>query len=141
MDTSFFVALSFVDDEYHGRAVALFPEIVKGDYGKPVCTSYAVLCETVAIIQRNCGGVDKKRRACKIAYSLFNIVEEFKIELSCVDLDIYGAAKALYIQMDGNLDFVDALIVVFSRINKIEYIASFDGDYDQFAGEGIRRLC
>ena len=48
--------------------------------------------------------------------------------------------QKLYEERRGFLDFVDTLNVAYLRNTNVNQIVSFDGDYDQFSGEGIVRI-
>jgi len=140
LDTSLFVALVFIDDEYHDRAIDLVRQVVKGVHGRPVQTTTAVIIETAAIIHRKTKGVGKRERACQKVRRIFDLIEGYKIELNILEKELVNHARQLYGERNGYLDFVDTLNVTYLRVNNVKKIVSFDTDYDQFSSEGIVRI-
>ena len=141
LDTGLFVALVFTDDEYHDRAIELVKQLIKGDYGRPLQTSFAVVIETAGMIHRKSTGSGKEQRAFEKVSKIFSFIEGYKIELNFLAEDWMEHAKRLYEERKGFLDFVDALNIAYLRNNNVNQIISFDSDYDQFTGEGIIRIC
>ena len=141
LDTGLFVALVYTDDEYHERAIALTEELIKGDYGKPIQTSSAVVIETAAFVHRKSRGSGKEQRAFEKVSKIFSFIEGYRIELNLLTDNWIEQAKQLYEERMGFLDFVDTLNVAYLRNNNVNQIVSFDSDYDQFSGEGIVRIC
>ena len=141
MDTGFFVALVYVDDEYHERAIELTNQLIKGDFGRPLQTSFAVVIETAAMIHARSSGSGKEERAFEKVTKIFSFIEGYRIELNSLDPDWFEQARQLYQERRGFLDFIDTLNVAFLRGNNVGQIASFDSDYDQFSSEGIVRIC
>ena len=137
LDTSLFVALLYTDDNQHDRAIELVKRLIKGDFGKPLHTSSAVVIETTAIIQRNSRGPVRGEMLRRI----LTFINGYRIDLNFLVKDWIEQATRLYEERTGSLDFVDTLNVTFLRKSNVNQIVSFDGDYDQFSGEGIIRIC
>lgn len=141
LDTGLFIALAYVDDDHHDRAIQLTNEMIGGNFGKPLQTSSAVITETAAVIHRKSSGLGKEQRACEKISKIFSFIEGYKIGVIFMSEDWFGQAKRLYQERKGFLDFVDTLNVTFLRNNNVNQIVSFDSHYDQFASEGIVRIC
>lgn len=140
LDTGLFVALVFLDDEHHSRAIELAEQLIKGDFGRPIQTSSAVFIETAAMIHSRSSGPRKEERAFEKIRRIFSFIEGYKIELILLTEDWVERARKLYEERRGHLDFVDTINVAYLRNNNVNQIVSFDGDYDQFSGEGIIRI-
>lgn len=140
MDTSLFVALVYIDDEFHDRAIELAERLIRGDFGRPLQTSSAVVVETAAMIHSRSKGSGKEERAFEKVSKIFTFIEGYKIEINLLTTDWLEKAKKLYEERRGFLDIVDTLNVAYLRNTNVNQIVSFDGDYDQFSGEGIVRI-
>ena len=134
------LAAPATNDEHHERAKEIFSAIIKGEHGRPIITSLPVIIETAMFVHRKSRGPDKKDKACKRLKLIFEIIERYKIDIIDVQTEeLLRRGKELYFERNGQVDFVDA-IVVFMKLHKCSKIVSFDDDYDQFANEGITRV-
>ena len=140
IDTGLFVAVVFEDDEHYKRAGELIVELSRGNYGRPLFTSDAVFIETVGFIHKKIAGSDKDLRALSRVQQIHKLIEERHLEMLYLEEKLFKEALDLYSQRQGKLEFVDSANVVLMRSRGIRKIASFDGNYDAFAREGIERI-
>jgi len=140
IDTSLFIAIVFVDDENHWRAIQLMDELSLGRYGRPLITSDIVFVETVGLFHKKLGGPGKNLRAASKVQKLYKLIEERRLEMLYLEEKSFGECLTLYSQRQGKLDFVDSANVVLMRSKGVAKIASFDSNYDAFKKEGIERV-
>lgn len=141
LDAGLFIALVFDDDNNHQRALDLVKDLISGRFGRPLQVSVPVIIEALAMIHRKTRGSNKQLRSLEKAKFILQLLQTYRIEIHYVDEQWYRQANLLYESYGGNLDFVDALNVVYLRLNNVSQIASFDSHYDQFADEGLKRIC
>ena len=132
LDTSFIVGLVDDKDVWHIAAHALRGMIDTSDF--QTFAFDCVMTEVVSILARR---VHEKRRTTQLAALLADLRANFPTK-SIVWLypDLpgrYDEAVALVEQTDGELNFNDALIALACRERGIDYLASFDSDFDRVA--------
>jgi len=140
LDTSLFVALAFEDDQHHKRAGELVSELCRGDYGRPLFASDVVFVETACFIHNKMAGPNKDWKAFSKVRQLYDLIERSRLEILYLQERSFVEAIDLYSQHQGTVDIVDSVNVVLMRSGGITKIASFDANYDAFAGEGIERV-
>ena len=141
IDTGLFVALTFNDDDNHERARELFEGAIQGTFGKPLHISIPVIVETAAMVHRKSRGRTKRADACERVHQILRVIETYKIKIHFVNEQWKQLGIQIYLERNGQLDFVDSINVAFMRLNNCSNIISFDSDYDQFNNEGIVRIC
>lgn len=120
IDSSFLIAYNNVKDKNHERASELMPKIVSGEFGEVSVTDY-VFDETATYIAAK-QGLSKAIIVCA------NILQAN--ELIGVTKEVFDGAWELFRhQRNTNMSFTDCTNVISMRANRIEYIASFDGDF------------
>jgi len=140
VDTGLFVALVFEDDNQHKRAGELIDELSRGEHGRPLFTSDLVFSETASVIHSRIKGSNKDYRALNKVRQIKDLIQERRLEMLYLGETSFREGFDLYIQHQGRLDFVDSTNLVLMKSKRICKIASFDSNYDAFAGEGIERV-
>ena len=116
-------------DEYHEPAREIVRTIDHGDLPKAVVTNY-VVSETL--------NLTGERLGADVANGILDrLIEGTHFEIVHAPRTDFDAAQALFRQYSG-LSFVDATIAAYMEREEIDYLYSFDGDFD--AVETIRRL-
>lgn len=129
VDTSVLFAHRSARDEYHEQA----REIITGvDHGRlpTLAITDHVLAETLNLIA-NKGSHDAAAKTMDL------LIEGSHFELHHTPKIEFSSTQTLFRQY-SHLSFVDASIVAFMQRNGIEYIYSFDDDFDTV--DGITRL-
>ncbi len=132
LDTTFIVGLVDEQDLWRARALDLQIALEAHDF-KPVVFDCAIT-EVISIIARR---TYEKRRAAELTVLLQRIRARFPTH-SLVWLyqdlpSLYDEVVALVEQTGGELNFNDALIALACRERGIDYLASFDADFDRVA--------
>ncbi|MFD1635431.1 type II toxin-antitoxin system VapC family toxin (plasmid) [Haloplanus ruber] len=129
VDTGVLVGMADTDDEHHGVAMDIIRGIDHGDLPTGQVTNYIVL-ETLNWIH------NRKRHAKAVeTYERLNQSAGFEI-LHAAQKD-FPRAVELFETYDG-LSFGDATIAAYMAREDIEYLYSFDDDFDTLGG--ITRL-
>jgi len=129
VDTGVLIAMADADDHHHDRAVEIVGGIDRGALPTGHVTNY-VLLETLTWIharQRHETAGDLHRR----------LNQSGGFEIHHAAQTDFAAATELFETYDG-LAFGDATIVAYMQREGIDYLYSFDDDFD--AVDGIRRL-
>ncbi|MBI5635984.1 type II toxin-antitoxin system VapC family toxin [Candidatus Micrarchaeota archaeon] len=130
LDTSFLVALNNANDELCAEANSLLSRIEGKEFGQAYCSDY-VLTELPTVIGRRTKNAVLAKRA------LVSIANSTNITILFSSLDDFNKTIKFFCSQDG-LSFVDCSNVVLMKEHGIEYIASFDSDFDSV--KGISRL-
>lgn len=129
LDTNVLFASASARDTYHDPALTIVREIDHGTLPEAIVTNY-VLAETLNLTREKLSpDVANQLLDRLIAGAYFEIVHAPKTD--------FNAAQALFRQY-SELSFVDATIAAYMNRENIEYLYSFDGDFD--AVEWITRL-
>ena len=130
LDTTFIVGLIDDQDMWRVPALELQAALEAHDF-KPVILD-CVMAEAISTMARR---VHEKRRTTDLTLLLTRIRAQFPAS-SLVwlypDLPrLYDEVVVLVEQSSGELNFNDALIALSCRNRQIEYLASFDADFDR----------
>lgn len=132
LDTTFIVGLIDEQDLWRARTLDLQIALEARDF-KPVIFDCAIT-EVISIIARR---THEKRRAAELTVLLQHIRARFPTHsLVWLYQDLpnrYDEVVALVEQTGGELNFNDALIALACRERGIDYLASFDADFDRVA--------
>lgn len=129
VDTSVLLGLADSDDDHHEAGSSIVREMDRGDLPTGRVTNYVVV-ETLNWIHER----QHHRKAVEI-YERLNESAGFEI-LQTAQKD-FGRAVELFDTYEG-LAFGDATIVAYLQREGIEYLYSFDDDFD--AVDGLTRL-
>ncbi|PSP40582.1 VapC toxin family PIN domain ribonuclease [Halobacteriales archaeon SW_10_66_29] len=129
VDTGVLIGMADADDEYHDTAMEIVHEMDHGDLPTGRVTNYIVL-ETLNWIHNR-----KRHEKAVETYERLNQSAGFEV-LHAAQKD-FPSAVDLFQTYDG-LSFGDATIAAYMQREGIEYLYSFDGDFDTL--DGITRL-
>ena len=129
VDTGVLIGMADADDEYHDTAMEIVHEMDHGDLPTERVTNYIVL-ETLNWIHNR-----KRHEKAVETYERLNQSAGFEV-LHAAQKD-FPSAVDLFQTYDG-LSFGDATIAAYMQREGIEYLYSFDGDFDTL--DGITRL-
>jgi predicted nucleic acid-binding protein len=130
LGTTFITGLIDEKDVWHSSAHALLPLL---DTGVQVLVVFdCVMVEVVSILARR---THEKRRTAELSALLARLRADFPARaLTWLYADLaerYDEVVAMVEQSNGELNFNDALIALACRERRIDYLASFDADFDQ----------
>lgn len=129
VDTGVLVGMADVEDEHHDTAMEIVRGMDHGDLPAGRVTNYIAL-ETLNWIHNR-----KRHEKAVETYERLNQSAGFEV-LHAAQKD-FTSALTLFETYDG-LSFGDATIVAYMQRENIEYLYSFDDDFD--AIEGLTRL-
>ena len=129
VDTGVLIGMADADDEYHDTAMEIVHEMDHGDLPTGRVTNYIVL-ETLNWVHNR-----KRHEKAVETYERLNQSAGFEV-LHAAQKD-FPSAVDLFQTYDG-LSFGDATIAAYMQREGIEYLYSFDGDFDTL--DGITRL-
>ncbi|TKX73473.1 PIN domain-containing protein [Halorubrum sp. GN11_10-6_MGM] len=129
VDTGVLIGLADVDDDHHDTAMEIVRGMDHGDLPTGQVTNYIVL-ETLNWIHSR-----KRHEKAIETYERLNQSAGFEV-LHAAQKD-FSSALDLFETYDG-LSFGDATIAAYIQRKDIEYLYSFDDDFD--ALDGITRL-
>jgi predicted nucleic acid-binding protein len=129
VDTGVLIGMADADDEYHDTAMEIVHEMDHGDLPTGRVTNYIVL-ETLNWIHNR-----KRHEKAVETYERLNQSAGFEV-LHAAQKD-FPSAVDLFQTYDG-LSFGDATIAAYMQREGIEYLYSFDDDFDTL--DGITRL-
>jgi predicted nucleic acid-binding protein len=129
LDTNVLFASASARDEYHEQSREIIREIDHGSLPAAVVTNY-VVAETL-----NLTGEKLSPKAA--SGMLDRLVEGAHFEVEHTPKADFNAAQAIFRRYDG-LSFVDATIAAYMDREDIDYLYSFDDDFD--ALNGVTRL-
>lgn len=129
LDTNVLFASASARDEYHDRGLEIVRGVDHGDLPETVVTNY-VVAEVLNLTAEKLGsetGTEMLNRLIEGAH--FDVVHAPQSD--------FNAAQSLFRQYPG-LSFVDATLVAYMQRENIEYVYSFDDDFDEI--DSITRL-
>ena len=129
VDSNVLIGYRLSRDQFHDPAAEIVRAIDAGDLPKAFLTNYC-LGETLNIVGERAG----HRRGVE---TLDALVESHGIEIVQATQADFSTGQAIYRRSPG-LTFVDSITVAYMRRVDLEYIYSFDDDFDRF--DGITRL-
>lgn len=129
IDTNVIVAVQSERDQYHDTAQRIIAGMDSGDLPLGRITNY-VLAESLNLI-----GERFSHRAA--TGMLDRLIESAGFEIVHTTKSDFNAGQALFRRYEG-LTFVDAITAAHAGRMGIEYLYSFDDDFD--AVEGVSRL-
>lgn len=121
LDTNVLFASASSRDEYHDRAREIVRGIDHGDLPEAIVTNY-VVAETL-----NLSG--EKLGAAAANQLLDRLIEGAHFEIVHAPKADFNAAQALS-RRHSELSFVDSTIVAYMDRDDVEYLYSFDDDFD-----------
>lgn len=129
LDATVVIAAVDEDDEDHETGLQILQAVDRGELPKGILVSDALL-ETLNYIH--------ERQSHAAAVDLLDrFVRGAQFEIPYNPKKNYGEARSLF-RSGGRLNFGDAMQTAYMQSADIEYIYSFDDDYDGVAG--IERL-
>ena len=129
LDTSFIISYLNKRDRNHIKSKAIMSKIISGDYGN-VCISDYVFSECASVLFKLSRDIKKTEILC-------NRLKEDLIFYT--DKDIFEETFKIFIkQKNTALSFVDCSIIALMKNNNINYLATFDKDFEII--EGIKVL-
>lgn len=129
LDTNVFFASASARDDYHDRGREIVRGIDHGELPEAIITNY-VVAETLNL-------TGEKLSPDAANEMLDRLIEGAHFEVIHAPKADFTAAQALFRRYE-ELSFVDATIAAYMHREEIEYLYSFDDDFD--AVEGITRL-
>ncbi|MFC7043425.1 type II toxin-antitoxin system VapC family toxin [Halonotius sp. GCM10025705] len=121
IDTNVLFASASARDEYHDRASEIVRGIDHGELPNAIVTNY-VVAETLNIATTKLG-------SDAATQLLDRLIAGARFELTHVAQADFNAAQPIFRQY-SELSFVDAVLVAHMQRTDIEYIYSFDDDFD-----------
>jgi len=129
LDTNVLFASAGARDEYHDQSREIIREIDHGTLPTAVVTNYAV-AETLNLTGEKLGP--------NAASGLLDrLVEGAHVEVEHTPKTDFSAAQAIFRRYD-ELSFVDATIAAYMDREDVDYLYSFDDDFDVL--DGVTRL-
>ena len=129
LDTNVLFASASARDDYHDRAREIVRGIDHGDLPPVTVTNY-VVAELLTLTGEKLGG--------DVANELLDrLVEGAHFEITHAPKTDFNASQALF-RRYGELSFVDSTIAAYMARDGIEYLYSFDDDFDVL--DGVTRL-
>ncbi len=133
VDTSFLVALLDARDSLHQRA----KEIEKKLVSLKLIFTDVVYGETLSVLSRR---IKERRRSVsdrkeffrKIVIKIDEIIGKDLLYLMPIIKEKFFEIKEICLDSGGELNFNDALLVIGAKEYGIEWIVSFDSDFDEF---------
>jgi predicted nucleic acid-binding protein len=129
LDATVVIAAVDEDDEDHETGLEIVQAVDHGELPKGIIVSDA--------LQESLNFVHERKGHAAAVDVLDRFVRGARFEIPYNPKKNYGEARSLF-RSDGELNFGDSLQVAYMRSSNIEYIYSFDDDYDGV--DGIERL-
>jgi len=129
LDATVVIAAADDDDEDHEVGLAILQAVDAGTLPRGIIVS-AALHESLNYVHERAGHA--------MATDLLDrFVQGARFEIPYNPQKNYGTARSVF-RTDGRLNFGDAMQVTFMRSEGINYIYSFDHDFDDI--DGVERL-
>jgi len=129
LDSNVLFASASSRDEYHDRAREIVQDIDHGHLPEAIVTNYAV-AETLNLAGEKLGA--------DVANQILDrFIEGAHFEIIHAPKADFNAAQALF-RRYGKLSFIDSTIAAYMEREGIEYLYSFDDDFDTL--DSIKRL-
>jgi len=121
IDASVFCAYANIDDVHHKKALKILEDIISEKYGKSIASDY-VFDETVTVTLRKTNK--------KTAVNIGNFIINSEVLLIRIDYKVFQSAWEIF---DGTkeLSFTDCANVALMQMFGVEYIATFDRDFEE----------
>jgi len=129
VDTNVLFAAASARDAYHNRGSKIVRRIDHGELPDAIITNY-VVAETLNIATSKLGSDPATQL-------LDRLIAGARFELTHVAQTDFNAAQPIFRQYD-QLSFVDSILVAYMQRADIEYLYSFDDDFD--AIDDVTRL-
>jgi predicted nucleic acid-binding protein len=129
LDTNVLFARQNRSDQYHESASAILSGIDHGELPAIHIPDF-VVAESMNLLSNKNG----HRTAVAV---LDRLIEGSQFDLQSTPESDFNGAQAIFRQ-HSHLSFVDSLIVAYMRRSGIQYLYSFDDDFDEI--EGVTRL-
>ena len=124
VDTGVFYAHHDEDAEHHGDARSALTMVLKGEFGQPYITNY-IYDETVTLTRYRTGSADEAKTVSD------RLLETDLFRMLRVREKIFNEAVVLFEEYaDQSLSFTDATTVATADVHSIDYVLSFDDDFD-----------
>ncbi|MBS3075290.1 type II toxin-antitoxin system VapC family toxin [Candidatus Pacearchaeota archaeon] len=125
LDSSFIISYINKRDNNHNLALKIMAKILSGNYGR-ICLSDYVFSECATIFFKIFKDIKKTEIICR----------KLKEDMSFyIDKDIFEETFEIFIeQKNTKLSFVDCSIITLMRKNNINYLATFDKDFNEIDG-------
>ena len=132
-DASFLVGFIDQNDRWHKRASSLHRLVKRKQFG--VITFDCVANEVITVLARRCEERGELTKFKEVLKKFKRVVPKDKLSwIYPKVMDYYDDVLDLMGSSDGRLNFHDALIALMARGMGIEYIVSFDRDFDGVKG-------
>ncbi|MWG32970.1 PIN domain-containing protein [Halomarina oriensis] len=129
LDTNVLFAAASARDQYHDQARAIVGAVDHGELPTGVVTNY-IVAEALNLTREKLGS--------EAANGLLDrLIEGAHFDVAHAPHTDFNAAQGLFRRYPA-LSFVDATIAAFMQREGIEYLYSFDDDFD--AVEGVARM-
>lgn len=128
IDTGVFYAHHDADAERHEDAVAVFDEILAGEYGQPYTNEY-VLDEAITLTRTRTDSVEAARTLAKRIRGDAPYPAIIELCYTGPD-DVTGALDVYRRYADHALSFTDAMAIHCCEARGFDAICSFDSDFD-----------
>jgi predicted nucleic acid-binding protein len=129
LDTNVLFASASARDEYHDEGLAIVRAVDHGELPEAVVTNY-VVAETLNLVRKKLGPDTAKEM-------LDRLIEGAHFEVEHAPQADFNAAQALF-RRYPELSYVDATIAAYMEREGVDYVYSFDEDFD--AVDTITRL-
>ena len=119
IDANLFIAYANKNDLHHKRALQIFEEIEQEKFGLPLTSDY-IFNEVVGVI---CRKVSKEE-----SIRVGNFIKESTLLLNTTK-EVMEEAWTMFKESHSKLSFIDCSIIIFSKIEKVEFIATIDKEF------------
>ncbi|MHA1298831.1 MAG: type II toxin-antitoxin system VapC family toxin [Candidatus Helarchaeota archaeon] len=129
LDSGIFIAFLNKKDVNHGRAKNLIKKIVKKEFGLAISSDYIFDEAVTATLIRT----KKLEFALKVGELILGINQDFPniVKLIYISREIFLDAWKKFIKYkEKRLSFTDATVVSLMENHKIDYLCSFDSNFD-----------
>ncbi|MCD6515324.1 MAG: type II toxin-antitoxin system VapC family toxin [Candidatus Odinarchaeota archaeon] len=123
IDTGIFTGAYNIRDRYHQRAKSILIDIIEGKYGQAYTSDY-IFDEAITLTLYKTKNIELaiKFGECILGSTIIELVHT-----STVDFE---NAWSLFKKLRKQLSFTDCISLAIIKRLKIDYIASFDSDFD-----------
>ena len=124
LDSTFIIALFVLNDQWHSQSLEVYEKI----NNHKLIISKLVIAETITVLKNKL----ETKEILEIYRNLSRIFHVVDDNLN------YDDAMNIFVKYDASISFFDAMYVAISKREGIDYIVSFDSDFDKI--DGIVRL-
>lgn len=129
VDSNVVFAARMQRDQYHEQGRAIVAAMDDGDLPRGIVTNYGLL-EVLNPIQKKAGDAPAKQ-------TLQFLTESGGFRVRQLAREDFTRGRALYRRTE-DVEVTDTITVAYMQRQGLEYVYSFDGDFDEF--DGITRL-